>query len=120
LNKVLIIEDDELMLNAMSLNLKDGDYKLIATADGPRGLELYENEKPDLVLLDIGLPSINGIEVLKKIKKSDSETKVIIMTGYSSEKMKEEAIINGAFAFFEKQQIISILPDVVKSALEIR
>ncbi len=117
MNKVLIIDDDELMLNALAHNLKNNELKLITTADGPRGIELYRKENPDLVLLDVGLPSISGIEVLKKLKKINSEPKVIIMTGYTSEQMQQEAFLNGAIAFYEKQNMIPILPWVVQEAL---
>jgi two-component system chemotaxis response regulator CheY len=117
MNKVLIIDDDEFMLNVLSKQLEDDGYTLLSTADGPHGIELYKKEKPDIVLLDIGLPTISGIEVLKQIKQFDADAKIIMITGYPSSLMKEEAMRNGAFAFYEKPGVIRMLKNVTKNAL---
>ena len=117
MNKVLIIDDDEFMLNVLAHQLQDEGYILFTTADGPHGIELYKSEKPDIVLLDIGLPSIDGLEVLKQIKQFDSDAKIIMITGYPSSMMREEAMRMGAFAFYEKPGVIRMLKNVTKSAL---
>jgi DNA-binding NtrC family response regulator len=117
MTKVLIIDDDEFMLNVLANQLKEEGYILFTTADGPHGIELYKNEKPDIVLLDIGLPSIDGFEVLKQIKQFDTNAKVIMITGYPSSMMEEEAMRNGAFAFYEKPGVIRVLRNVTKNAL---
>ena len=115
--RILIIDDDELMLNALTNLLQDEGYNLMITADGPRGIELYRKEKPDVVLLDLGLPSVSGLDVLKEIKQIDPNAKVIIITGYPSEQMMEEAMKSGAFAFYEKPGVISKIMRVIKNAL---
>jgi DNA-binding NtrC family response regulator len=117
MTKVLIVDDDEFMLNVLANQLQDEGYILFTTADGPHGVELYKKERPDVVLLDIGLPTISGIEVLKQIKQFDAEAKVIMITGYPSSLMKEEAMRNGAFAFYEKPGVILMLRKVTQSAL---
>jgi DNA-binding NtrC family response regulator len=117
MNKVLIIDDDEFMLNVLAIQLQDEGYLIFTTADGPHGIELYKKEKPDIVLLDIGLPSISGIDVLKEIKKFDIDAKVIMITGYPSSVMKEEAMSNGAYAYYEKPGVISMLREVTQNAL---
>jgi DNA-binding NtrC family response regulator len=117
MTKVLIIDDDEFMLNVLSNQLQDEGYILFTTADGPHGIELYKSEKPDIVLLDIGLPTIDGLEVLKQIKQFNTDAKVIMITGYPSSVMKEEAMRNGAFAFYEKPGVIRMLKNVTKNAL---
>jgi two-component system chemotaxis response regulator CheY len=90
---------------------------LLTTADGPQGIELYKKEKPDIVLLDVGLPTISGLEVLKQIKQFDPDAKIIMITGYPSSLMKEEAMSNGAFAFYEKPGVIRVLREVTQNAL---
>jgi DNA-binding NtrC family response regulator len=117
MTKVLIVDDDEFMLNVLANQLQEEGYLLFTTADGPHGIELYKKEKPDIVLLDVGLPTISGIEVLKQIKQFDADAKVIMITGYPSSLMKEEAMSNGAFAFYEKPGVIHILRKVTQSAL---
>jgi len=117
MTKVLIIDDDEFMLNVLAHQLQDEGYSLFTTADGPHGIELYKNERPDIVLLDIGLPSIDGLEVLKQIKQFDADAKVIMITGYPSSMMREEAMRIGAFAFYEKPGVIRMLKNVTKNAL---
>jgi DNA-binding NtrC family response regulator len=117
MTKVLIVDDDEFMLNVLAIQLQDEGYFIFTTADGPHGIELYKNEKPDIVLLDIGLPTISGLEVLKQIKQIDPAAKVIVITGYPSSLMKEEAMANGAFAFYEKPEVIRMLRTVTQNAL---
>ncbi len=115
--KVLIIDDDEWMLKTLTSQLQGEGYILITTADGPQGIELYRKEKPDIVLLDMGLPSISGLEVLKEIKRIDAEAKVIIITGYPSAQMMEEAMSNGAFAFYAKPSVIGMLRKITQDAI---
>lgn len=117
MTKVLIVDDDEFMLNVLANQLEDEEFILYTTADGPHGIELYKKEKPDIVLLDVGLPSISGIEVLKQIKKYDSDARVIMITGYPSALMREEAMSNGALAFYEKPGVIQKLRKVTQDAL---
>jgi len=116
--KVLVIDDDELMLNVLTSQLQDEGYVLMSTADGPRGIELYRVERPDVVILDIGLPSVSGVDVLKEIKRIDPGAKVIIITGYPSSQMQEESMRNGAFAFYEKPGVIRLLRKAVQQALD--
>ena len=117
MTKVLIVDDDEFMLNVLATQLHESGYLIFTTADGPHGIELFKKERPDLVLLDVGLPSISGLEVLKQIKKIDDEAKVIMITGYPSSLMKEEAMNNGAFAFYEKPGVVQILSQITQNAL---
>ena len=117
MTKVLIVDDDEFMLNVLASQLNEEGYILFTTADCPHGIELYKKEMPDIVLLDIGLPSISGLEVLKQIKQFDTNAKVIMITGYPSSLMKEEAMRYGAFAFYEKPGVIRMLRKVTQNAL---
>jgi|WetSurMetagenome_2_1015567.scaffolds.fasta_scaffold789020_2 DNA-binding NtrC family response regulator len=117
MTKVLIIDDDEIMLNVIANQLHEENTILFTTADGLHGVELYKKEIPDIVLLDIGLPSIGGLEVLKQIKQFDAAAKVIIITGYPSSLMEEEALKYGALAFYEKPGVIPMLQKVTQHAL---
>lgn len=90
--KVLIIEDDAFLLELCSKKLKEMSVDIYEAGDGERGLEMIEQEKPDVVLLDIGLPKMDGMELLKHIRKNPKikKTKVLIFSNYSDrQKVKE-------------------------------
>ncbi len=117
MSRILIIDDDEMFLKAVSDILQGEGYEITSTADGPHGIELYRNQRPDLVLLDIGLPTMNGIEVLRRIKHVDPNARVIVITGYASEEWAKRALQNGAAAFFEKTLDVNRFSETVKSLL---
>jgi DNA-binding NtrC family response regulator len=117
LKKILIIDDDQMMLNALTTLLETENYATLTSADGEGGIRLYKQHRPDVVLLDLRLPLKNGIEVLKDIKGIDSNAKIIIITGYPSPEVKEEAMGNGAFYFYEKSKDIGELLQAVQNAI---
>lgn len=117
MSKILIIDDDEMMLRALSNYLNDKGFSILTTADGPQGILIYKNENPDVVILDLGLPSLDGRDVLKHIINYDRDAKIIISTGYGSKQIEDEALKNGAFAFFSKPFDVVVLIEKINSAL---
>ena len=82
MRKILFIEDEAILQKTFGDILKQADYKVISALDGETGLRLAKTEKPDLILLDLILPAMDGFEILEKLKK-DPETKkipVIVLT----------------------------------------
>jgi DNA-binding NtrC family response regulator len=116
---VLLIEDDEMQLDVMRALLSDAGYQLYATADGPQGIDLYKDLRPDVVLLDLGLPSMSGLEVLKKIREFDPAAKVIVVTGYGSVESAVLVLRYGAFDYFEKSHDPSVLLEKIQTALNL-
>ncbi len=114
---VLVIDDDEMHLALMQRVLQDGGYEVYTTADGPQGIEIYKEHPPDLVLLDLGLPSTNGLEVIRKLKAVDPKARIIVITGYPSEESASVAFRYGAIEYMEKPIDIDKLLDNVRSAL---
>ena len=92
-NKILIIEDDKDIRDLISFNLSKNGYKTILSRDGEKGIEKAKNEKPDLVLLDLMLPGIHGLDVCKILKTDSSLNKlsIIMLTALG----QEEDIIKG-------------------------
>jgi len=117
--KILIIDDDEVQLSLLQTLLSEQGYTLYSTADGPQGVELYSTHRPDLVLLDIGLPSISGIEVMKQVRQIDGKAKIIVITGYASVESAVHAIREGAWDYIRKPYDPQELVRKVDSALSI-
>ena len=83
--KILIIEDHTDLANILSLNLSDLDYKVTHADDGLKGLNYLENESFDLVVLDLMLPGMDGIEICRRIRNQNNYTPVLMLTSKSSE-----------------------------------
>lgn len=101
--KVLIV-DDAVFMRAMVKRIIAGlkEYQIFEAPDGETALELYAREKPGLVLLDISMPGMNGIEVLKELKASDPDAFVIMCSAIGQDSMMREAIDSGARDFIVK------------------
>ena len=88
---ILIIEDDKSISKLLELTLKTRDYQVKVATNGLSGLSIFLSEKPELVLLDLGLPDIDGIEVIKQIREIDS-TPIIVISARDSEEEKVKAL----------------------------
>ena len=99
--KILICDDEEGVRESLKLILED-NYSLSFSATGNEALEKVKNESPDIVILDIKMPKMNGLETLKEIKKTSPNTKVIIASGYKSTETAQEAIKLGASDYVVK------------------
>jgi YesN/AraC family two-component response regulator len=80
---ILYIEDEKMLRENYALFLKVYFERVYTAVDGEDGYEKYQQHKPDILLIDINLPKLNGIELLKKIRAQDNMTKAIILTGNS-------------------------------------
>ena len=80
--KILVVDDDKRWQRLLQETLEDEGYEVIAAENGQDALELFKKESPDLVTLDILLPDIDGIRILKEMKKHQPKTPVIMSTAY--------------------------------------
>lgn len=119
MKNLLIIDDDEMMLSALTICFQGDGYEVVTALDGPEGIELYNKHHPSVVLLDLNMPTMRGLEVLDRIKKNDPSAKIIIITGYASPEVLEESTRKGAFAFYDKTMDVDILRGYVERAVEI-
>jgi len=99
---ILVIEDDALVSRTLVSHLKKRGEEVKLAETGEGGLRVFREFQPDLVLLDIRLPDINGLEVLKQVKQENETTSVIIMTAYDDMKTTVEAVKAGAFEYLVK------------------
>ena len=102
MSKILIIDDEVDMCNAISNILQAEGYKTIYANDGNSGLNKVDAEKPDIVLLDMKLPGMDGLEILKKIKAKYSLMPVVMITGYGNVNSAVELMKMGASDYISK------------------
>ena len=93
---VLIADDDPRLRNLLTWTLEQGHYKVIETADGLSALETGRKVNPDLYLLDVGMPGLNGIEVCRQLRADGVITPILILTGFGSEEDKIAGLEAGA------------------------
>lgn len=115
--RILIVDDDEALATLMEKALRAEGYEVRRAGDGPAGLALLEEQPADLVLLDVRLPGMSGMEVLRQIREKHAGTLVLIITGYSSLPVALEAVEGGAIGYLTKPFKMSDLRDRVNRAL---
>jgi two-component system response regulator AtoC len=116
--KILVIDDEPIMRDSLEVALKTSGYDVLTARTGEEGLERFQKEDPDIVLLDHWLPGINGDEVLRRIKEGDPEVPVIIMTAQGSIEMAVSSMKMGAFDFLVKPFNLDQVEDLIKRGLD--
>jgi len=119
-NKVLIVDDEETLTWSMTKTLAkdEGKYELVIANTGSEALTVLKQDPIDVVVTDIKMPDINGLELLSMIRKQYPSTKVIIMTAYGSPEVHKEATRRGSYFYLEKPFEISELRTLILKALE--
>lgn len=120
MSKLLIIDDDEALRETLKLYLKNDGYDIYVADGGKSGLILLEEVNPDVVLCDIKMPDISGLEVLDKIKELDESIQVIMITAFNDVSSTISAMQKMAFDYITKPLDIPSLKIKLKKALEIR
>ena len=116
MKKILIVEDNEKNMYLISFILKKNGYEVIEATSGEQGVELAIKEKLDLIIMDLQLPGIDGLEATKRLRasKADGEIPIIALTSYAMIGDKEKALEAGCTGYIEKP----INPDTVLSQIE--
>ncbi len=101
--KIMVVDDAAFMRMMVKNALAQGGYTdVIEAADGQEAVKTYSEQKPELVLMDITMPNMDGLEALKKIKELDSDSQVVMCSAMGQESMVIEAIKSGANDFIVK------------------
>ncbi len=116
--KILVIDDDESTRDSLELFLNKLNYTPILAADAKEGLEVFQRERPDLVISDLMLPGDDGISVMQKVKEFDDKIPVIIITAFEDMDTTIKAMQLGAYDYIEKPLDISRLKFIIVRALE--
>lgn len=115
--KILIIEDLDDIRQLFELFLKKKGLETVSASNGIQGVEAAKNEKPDLALIDIRLPDINGVEVLHQIRDFDKTVKIFMLSGLYTEEQEQEVLSAGATGFINKSEGIGAIVEKVVQAL---
>jgi len=114
---LLIVDDDSGMRDTLLDILEDSGFRVSVAADGVEALKAIEAEAYDLVLLDIVMPRMNGVEVLKKLKQTDNGIIVIMMTAYAVQDLVEEALRQGVYRMLRKpldmDEVLSLIDEAL-------
>jgi two-component system KDP operon response regulator KdpE len=114
--KVLVIDDDPSLLRALRLGLKAGGHEVVAAADGEHGISQTALTSPDVVVLDLGLPDLDGLAVCRRIR-SWSEVPIIILSASGSEDRKVAALNGGADDYVTKPFGMAELEARIRTAI---
>jgi two-component system nitrogen regulation response regulator NtrX len=117
---ILIVDDEPSILQSLGGLLSDEGFEVITASNGYEALKIIDSESPDLVLLDIWMPGIDGIEALKEIKKDNPYIQVIIITGHGTIETAVKATKLGAYDLIEKPLSIDKVIVAINNALNFR
>ncbi|MGD1010284.1 MAG: sigma-54 dependent transcriptional regulator [Candidatus Aminicenantales bacterium] len=120
MKSILIIEDDALVRRTLTSQLAKGGFEIIVAENGEAGVRAYAESNPDLVLLDIRLPDIDGLEVLRRIKERNRRAIILVMTAFDDMKTTVEAVKLGAYEYLVKPLNTAELGLTIEKALQVR
>lgn len=115
---ILILDDDPAVLATLAAVLEDMGTPLIRCSEPRKALEEVWEHRPSVVITDLMMPQMNGLEVLRRVKEIDPRIEVIVVTGYGSVKEAVDAIRDGAFDFICKPFNAALIEAVVGRALD--
>jgi DNA-binding NtrC family response regulator len=116
--RVLLVDDEVDFIDTLAERLKLRDLQAHAVHNGEKAVSYVEAEDPDVMVLDLKMPGMDGMQVLRKMKNTYSNTQVIMLTGHGTDHERKEAEKLGAFAFLNKPVELQILVDHIKKAYE--
>ncbi len=114
--KILLVDDEKEFVETLSERIRMRDHKSDVALDGEEALKLMDDDLPDVVVLDLKMPGIDGMEVLRRIRSAYPNVQVIMLTGHGSDKDEKEARKLGAFEYLQKPVEIDTLMKKIKKA----
>jgi DNA-binding NtrC family response regulator len=115
-SRVLLVDDEKEFVHTLSERLMTRNLESAVVYDGKEALDFISSDAPDVMVLDLKMPGIDGIEVLRRVKKSHPGIEVIILTGHGSDKERDTAMGLGAFAYLQKPVNIDQLAQTMREA----
>jgi two-component system, NtrC family, response regulator PilR len=118
--KILVVDDEQSLRDVLSIMLKRAGYSVTSVNDGGQAVELVQKEIFDLVITDLRMPKIDGMEVLKAVKSASPETVVLIITAFATADSAVEAMKHGAYDYLTKPFQVDEVQLIIRNALEKR
>jgi two-component system nitrogen regulation response regulator NtrX len=119
-SRVLVIDDEAAIRDSLRMILEYEDYQFVGAASGQEALDMVRRERPDIVLLDIKMPGMDGMEVLRKLRAFDETLPVVMISGHGTTATAVEAIRSGAIDFLDKplgsERVIVTLRNVLRQS----
>ncbi|PIE61687.1 MAG: histidine kinase, partial [Desulfobacterales bacterium] len=122
-NKILIVDDEGPIVRLLAMSLRSDGYEVVTAGNGQEALTVFEKEDPDIVVTDIKMPVMDGLELLRRIKEMDGEKEVIIVTGHGDIDSTILALQYGASDFINKpvrDEALAIALERAKTKIHIR
>ncbi len=116
--KVLLVDDEEAFVKTLSDRLNMRDLNSDTACDGEEAIKCVDNQEPDIMILDLKMPGIDGLEVLRRVKKKYPKIQVIVLTGHGSDKDEEESKRLGVYDYLKKPVDIETLVKTIKNAYQ--
>lgn len=120
ISKILVIDDEESFRETIRLCLEDKSFNIITASSGEEGISLFEKERPDIVITDLKMPKMNGLDVLTHIKSLDKNVPIIMLTAFDDVPYTIEAMKIGAYDFVSKPIKVDALKSLIARALSNR
>jgi DNA-binding NtrC family response regulator len=117
--RVMVVDDDDLTCRSLSRLIENEGCEVITVENGIKALEKFKENRADIIITDLKIPEMNGLELMEEVMKISSVTAVIIMTGYYLPEIAREAKEKGAFDFIEKPLRLEKVLEVIKKALSV-
>jgi len=117
-SRVLLVDDEREFVQTLSERLQLRDMGSVVAYDGKSALSLVEEDEPDVMIIDLKMPGVNGLEILKKVKTTQPQIEVIVLTGHGCEADRKKCMDLGAFAYMQKPVDINLLSETLKKAHE--
>jgi len=114
--KVLLVDDEQKFVEALSERLQMRDMENETVYDGEEALSFVDDKEPDVMVLDLKMPGIDGMEVLRRVKKKFPSIQVIILTGHGTDRDEEESRRIGVYDYLKKPVDIEVLVSRIKAA----
>jgi DNA-binding response OmpR family regulator len=118
--KVLLVDDEQEFVETLADRLAIRDLETTTAHDGQAALSAVEKEEPDVIVLDLKMPGLHGIDVLRRLKQANPNVEVIILTGHGSQKDEEAARSLGAFDYLKKPADLETLVSRIRGAFSRR
>jgi DNA-binding NtrC family response regulator len=115
--KILVIDDEQGIRNLLDTLLRRKGYDVVLAESGRQGLELFRRERPDVIVLDLKMPEMDGLTVLREIKNLDPGKPVIILTGAGTAEAEKQVRALGVTEYVEKEFSLHLLGDSLKRLL---